>query len=399
MKTLNRLLFVGLVFCLNRIATVSGQEYIVQISDYPVVGTQVRMLADSTGLTAVNLGSPGAGQAWEFKQELKGKEIVYNYIPAEATPFSGTVPGPEWAVQTKQWLDVDPVPLLLPAGIRGFFDIYYYQKSSVATDQIIAVGIGADVSPFYSGGYPYLVPGVDYKFPLSIGQKWLRKTVYSAPARIQGISTTLMMADSAWKEVDASGRLSIPFGTFDCVRIKSKRIVTTKANFLNNWISLPTDTLIMYEWFTKNAGLLLQVSSKGGEKNENFTTSGYVARLSSCNKLTAIGCTPDCEPGALRPSGCTLGQNYPNPFNPSTSIQYTLTRTSRVELKIYDLVGREVMVLDAGVKSEGSHSVSWNGRDATGNKMPSGVYICRLQSTPAQSGSPEVLIKKMIMTD
>jgi hypothetical protein len=167
----------------------------------------------------------------------------------------------------------------------------------------------------------------------------------------------------------------------------------------SSWIPVSSDTLIMYEWFTKNAGLLLQVSSKGGEKNENFTISGYVARLSSTNKLTAVGCTPDCEPGTLRPSGCSLGQNYPNPFNPSTSIQYTLTRTSRVEMKIYTLLGREVLVLDAGVKPEGSHSVSWNGRDASGNRMPSGVYICRLQSTAAPSGSPEVLIKKMIMTD
>jgi hypothetical protein len=399
MKILNLLLFMGLTVFLLGVGSSTAEEYVVQFTDYPPIGTQVRMLADSTGDTPVTVGSPGPGQEWEFKQELKGKEITYDYVDVAATPFAATVPGSELAIYTKQWLDIDPVALLLPNGIKGFFDVYYYQKSSAETNQIVAVGIGADVSPYYSGGYPYQVAGVDYQFPLSIGQKWLRKGVYSAPAKIGTLAVTLMMADSAWKEVDAYGRLSIPYGTFDCVRIKSRRYLTTKVNVLNQWVPMSSDTLYVYEWFTRDAGLLLQVSSHGGEKNENFTNSGYIARLSSSNKLTAVGCTPDCGPVALSPVHCSLGQNYPNPFNPSTSIPYTLTQPSRIELSVFTLLGQEAAVLDAGVKPEGAHSIAWNGRDASGNRMPSGVYFYRLKTTPLQNGSPEVFVKKMIMAD
>ena len=399
MKALRILLFMSLVLWLGGSASSFADEYVVQIGSYPSVGTEVRMLADTTGNVTVSLGSSGADQAWEFKQELKGIEIFYNYVAAAATPFGATVPGAESAIYTKQWLNIDPVPMLLPTGVKGFFDVYFYQKTSTANNQIIAVGIGANVGTIYSGGYPFLAPGVDYQFPLSVGQRWLRKGVYSAPAKIGEISATLMMADSAWKEVDAYGRLAIPYGTFDCVRIKSRRYLTTKVNVFNTWLPMPSDTLYMYEWFTRDSGLLLQVTSKGGEKNENFTTCGSITRLSSSNKLTAVECTPDCGPGALQPSRCSLGQNYPNPFNPVTSIPYTLNQPSRVELAVFTILGREAAVLDAGLKPAGFHSLVWDGRDASGNRMPSGVYVYRMKATPLQSGSPEVFVKKMIMTD
>jgi hypothetical protein len=255
------------------------------------------------------------------------------------------------------------------------------------------------VEPYYSGGYPFTHTSVDLAFPLQIGKTWVRKATYFAPAKVSGISTTLMMADSAVKVTDASGRLSIPHGSFDCVRIKSKRYITTKALLFNNYIQLSSDTLIQYEWIAKNVGLLLQVSSHGGEKNENFTDAGNIVRLSATNAATGVGYTPDFGPQALAPSRCSLGQNYPNPFNPITSIPYTLTEPSRIELKVYTLLGREAAVLDAGVKPAGLHSAAWNGRDASGSRMPSGVYFYRLQATPLRNGQAVVLTMKMIMTD
>jgi hypothetical protein len=399
MKTVNGMFFICLSISLAGIKMSAAEEYSIQITDYPSIGTQTRMAADSTGQTPVVIGSSGAGQAWEFKQELKGKEIAYDYLAPSSTPYGASVPGSDLAIQSKQWLDVDPVAILLPNGIKGFFDVYYFEKTVTASNEIQGTGIGADVQPYYTGGFPFTAPSIDFAFPLQIGQKWLRKATYSAPAKISGLSATLMMGDSAWKEVDASGRLSIPYGNFDCVRIKSKRFITKKVLVFSTWLALPSDTLIMYEWFTKRAGLLLQVSSRGSEKSENFTTAGYVARLASSSVLTDVGCTPECGPQALAPSRCSLGQNYPNPFNPGTSIPYALTEPSRIELKVYTLLGREAAVLDAGVKPAGSYSAAWNGRDASGNRMPSGVYFYRLKTTPLRNGQPAVLTMKMIMTD
>ena len=69
-----------------------------------------------------------------------------------------------------------------------------------------------------------------------------------------------------------------------------------------------------------------------------------------------------------------LFQNYPNPFNPSTTIKYNLIESSNVILKIYNLDGQEVAILDNGFKIAGVHDIDWQP-----NGLPNGIYIYRLQ--------------------
>jgi hypothetical protein len=68
-----------------------------------------------------------------------------------------------------------------------------------------------------------------------------------------------------------------------------------------------------------------------------------------------------------------LYQNYPNPFNPTTTITYSLPRTEDVTLALFDLLGREVLIIKSGLQSGGLHSVTVNG-----SNLASGVYFCRL---------------------
>ncbi|MEK7258049.1 MAG: FlgD immunoglobulin-like domain containing protein [Bacteroidota bacterium] len=67
----------------------------------------------------------------------------------------------------------------------------------------------------------------------------------------------------------------------------------------------------------------------------------------------------------------------PNPFRERTRIEYSIENTTRVRLEIVDLHGRVVLVLEDGEKSAGSHSASWDGSDASGEKVPGGVYACK----------------------
>lgn len=75
-----------------------------------------------------------------------------------------------------------------------------------------------------------------------------------------------------------------------------------------------------------------------------------------------------------------LYQNYPNPFNPITKIDYQIPKESRVILKIYSVRGEEITTLVNGVKAEGFYSTYWDGKDAAGTRVSSGVYIYRLES-------------------
>jgi hypothetical protein len=84
---------------------------------------------------------------------------------------------------------------------------------------------------------------------------------------------------------------------------------------------------------------------------------------------------------APAPSTYELFQNYPNPFNPETAIRFGLPEKRRVTLKIFDLAGREVITLLANEEfAAGRYERFWNGRDAQGRPVVSGVYFYRLMA-------------------
>jgi hypothetical protein len=73
-----------------------------------------------------------------------------------------------------------------------------------------------------------------------------------------------------------------------------------------------------------------------------------------------------------------LSQNLPNPFNPSTTIRFNLPENAVVRLTVYDATGALVRTLVDGRVNAGSHEVTWNGADANGRAVASGVYFYRL---------------------
>lgn len=94
------------------------------------------------------------------------------------------------------------------------------------------------------------------------------------------------------------------------------------------------------------------------------------------------------------PETFELSQNFPNPFNPSTVIRYGLPKSEKVTLRIYDLLGREVITLVDGKKQKpGYHLVHWDGRDKFGRNVASGVYIYRIQAGTFLQSRKMVLVK------
>ncbi len=91
-----------------------------------------------------------------------------------------------------------------------------------------------------------------------------------------------------------------------------------------------------------------------------------------------------------------LQQNYPNPFNPSTTIQYAVSSTQFVTLKIYDLLGREVATLVNEEKPAGSYNVEFRMQNL---ELSSGIYFYQLKvSDPStSSGQSFIETKKMIL--
>ena len=80
------------------------------------------------------------------------------------------------------------------------------------------------------------------------------------------------------------------------------------------------------------------------------------------------------------PAEFSLDQNYPNPFNPETTIRYHIAEASHVTIKIYNLLGEEVISLVDHSQLQGNHAIQWNGRDRFGNVVTNGVYWLRMQA-------------------
>lgn len=83
-----------------------------------------------------------------------------------------------------------------------------------------------------------------------------------------------------------------------------------------------------------------------------------------------------------------LNQNYPNPFNPLTTIVYEVPKSSRVTLKVYDGLGREIKTLVSGIQNAGKYEVVW---DAVDN--PSGVYFYKMTAGDFAQTKKMILVK------
>ncbi len=79
------------------------------------------------------------------------------------------------------------------------------------------------------------------------------------------------------------------------------------------------------------------------------------------------------------PTEFALHANYPNPFNANTTIKYSLPNDGKVTILVYNILGQRVITLVDGEKPAGEHTVIWDGKNASGNSVASGVYFYRIQ--------------------
>jgi hypothetical protein len=88
------------------------------------------------------------------------------------------------------------------------------------------------------------------------------------------------------------------------------------------------------------------------------------------------------------PDDYFLSQNYPNPFNPVTVIRYSLTTSGEISLRLYDVLGKEVVTLLNEKQNAGTYEVSWEA-----SNFPSGMYYYKIQTSEFSETKRMVLLK------
>ena len=108
--------------------------------------------------------------------------------------------------------------------------------------------------------------------------------------------------------------------------------------------------------------------------NPRPSPAGSMPDIGACENLLASPLV-GIENELITPKEFALYQNYPNPFNPTTKISWQSPVSSRQTLKIFDLLGREIVTLIDEVKPVGTYEVTWNAVN-----LPSGVYFYQLKT-------------------
>jgi hypothetical protein len=247
-------------------------------------------------------------------------------------------------------------------------------------------------NPFGSG---YIVGTNSYddrgkyqRFDFKAGDKLAGFKFWFGYKAIAGSPDTVRMVV---KTVAGSGA---PNTTIASVMTTTDRIDTVNGNtfLLDSTLTLTGPVFVGFEWGPTYNDAFALYSDKNGEGNAanrvwelyndgsygDFTTSTPNWGLDIDLWIAAYykkGTTTGVEDLAAIPQQYSLEQNYPNPFNPSTTITFSLPQRSKVTLKVYDILGRQVAELMNEEAAAGKHLLRWNAKG-----LASGTYFYRLQA-------------------
>jgi PKD repeat protein len=172
--------------------------------------------------------------------------------------------------------------------------------------------------------------------------------------------------------------------------------VPLTVQFTDLSVSDPNSPASSWEWDFDNDGT---VDATDQNPSHTYTQVGdYSVRLVVSNGNSAdtlfrvdyISVNPvtRVEDENLLPGEFSLYQNYPNPFNPSTVIKYSIAEESLVTLKVYNILGTEVATLVNKKKTPGFYELNFGGE-----KLPSGVYVYRIEAGSFTTSRKMLLIK------
>ena len=317
----------------------------------------------SISVAALDLAKTGE-QSWIFTEPLDLWHAADKVLAVSGSPYESAFPTAQWVETIWQYI---PSFLTLPDTI---IETYTYR---LLTDGWISeLGMGTSHEVFQ--GSPFVYPAPSVISPVQISNEtpaWLEYRVFQPKflGLLQGI-----VRDSTIVQVDAWGDLTVPGGTYSCIRLKRHEF--RKINALIVILELETYT---YTWLTRRLDLVLSVTAQADtalpSNGEFFTTADYVVRATSPVEV-AGGNRPSAEKTVQgTPGDWFLAQNYPNPFNSGTTIEYTVSFDGYVEIEVLDMLGRSVRTLFDGEQCGGTHQIEWDGLDEQGFPAPSGLYV------------------------
>ena len=264
-------------------------------------------------------------------------------------------------------------------------------RLDAATQQFIAWTPSAPDDGFpIEGGQGYIVNVPQIRNFSFVGAPWTDQMAETAPAA-PAISTEL--PQEAWAFV-VSGHLKgkLAFDGYKVIvrNLRTNSTITTSVQ--GDYFAAATADLTRRS--VVQVGDAVEVRVIGPDGNfESQTLSFTVTPENLANAVLSLSLD-----GIGQPTQNLLLQNYPNPFNPETWIPYQLAEDSSVSVSIYDTTGQLVRTLSLGFQAAGFYNsreraAYWDGRNALGERVASGIYFYQL-TTPAFQQTRRLVIVK-----
>ena len=106
-----------------------------------------------------------------------------------------------------------------------------------------------------------------------------------------------------------------------------------------------------------------------------------------------VGPLSSVDDVSLKPEAFKLHHAYPNPFNPTTTLAYEIGSVGNVDIKVYDVYGKEINSLFSATRLPGRHEVTWDAKDSGGRQVSSGVYLFKVTVNGKTQTAKTLLLK------
>ncbi len=322
----------------------------------------------------------GKGYWLNFRQPTETVILGERFYSIDLSLREGwnMISGPSVNVTLAQILD--PSGIIVPGSIYGFKGTYvspetleagkgYWIMASAAGT--ISINAGAASSPVMLAKLSNLV---DISQNASI-------TVSDA----RGYSQELYVDVQLTPEVD---RMSYqlpplpPAGSFDARFAGDMRLVESEEGIIRLQGSYPI-TLT-----ARGADYVVEELVTDGRSYHVAAGSSVTISNSQLKSVKVVKSTV-----SMVPSSFVVEQNYPNPFNPTTTISYSLPSESKVEVIVFNALGQEVKTLVSANQPAGRYTVSWDGTNAQGVSVSSGIYYYQVSAGKKHSNFKMLYLK------
>ena len=323
--------------------------------------------------------------------ELGWMNFDISSIPDESTIISLNFNGYVNATNYPYW-SATPMGTVNP--VTDNASAIYNQVSNNAA-QGVAYIYSNESSSFSTGWHSYTMENsAATDLQNALQQNWFSMGIFDRDG-----SATYYINFDGWNEAHRPYMI-VNYEYVTPVELKTFSASIKEQNVILNWVTVTEKN---------NSGFEVQRKSENSEyrrigfvpgfgtttepksysySDENLLAGNYTYRLKQVDLNGSTNYSNEINVKVISPVEYSLGQNYPNPFNPTTTIKYSIPKDGFVKLKVYNLLGQEIISLVNNIQKAGKYEVKFDA-----SRFASGVYYYRMESGNYVSMKKMILIK------